>query len=98
MNSSAIFGFAGVIVGAASTYVAQRGAEGRLAKADARVGVRLSHLDLVELRSTLHAALENDQLWEVGAVDAPRWKEHDAALARALPLEEWMPIEHAPGA
>jgi hypothetical protein len=60
VEASAIFGFAGVLVGAGSAYVAQRGAEGRRNKANTRVGVRLSHLDLIAMRSTLRNALNDN--------------------------------------
>jgi uncharacterized protein YecE (DUF72 family) len=98
VEASAIFGFAGVLVGAGSAYVAQRGAEGRRNKANTRVGVRLSHLDLIAMRSTLRNALNHNQVWidNVAAdLSASRWNEHNVVLAETLPIEDWMTVEHA---
>jgi hypothetical protein len=98
VEASAIFGFAGVLVGAGSAYVAQRGAEGRKNKANTRVGVRLSHLDLIAMRSTLRNALNDNEVWidNIAAdLSASRWNKANVVLAETLPLEDWITVEHA---
>jgi hypothetical protein len=91
VDGNAIFGFAGVLVGAGSTYLIQRGSEARQERANARVGVRLVKKDLVEAREFIEIGLETNLWWhhldfEIGL---PNWDRYAGDLARALPLGEW---------
>jgi hypothetical protein len=94
VDSSAIFGFAGVLVGAASTYLAQRGSEARQERANARVGVRLVKKDLVEAREVIEIGLEASTWWYRldFEITLQNWDRYAGDLARALPLYDWEPL------
>jgi hypothetical protein len=91
MDGGAIFGFAGVLVGAASTYLIQRGSEGRRERGDARVGIRLVKKDLVAARETIEIGLEVGRWWQSldFEISLGNWERYAGDLARALPLDEW---------
>lgn len=99
MDGNAIFGFAGVVVGAGSTYVIQRGAEKREDRANARVAIRLINLDLVQIGAVLSTGLHRGEWWTDQTppirIEAPAFELYDAALAKTLSLDDWMAIRHA---
>jgi hypothetical protein len=97
MDSSAIFGFAGVLVGAGSTYLAQRNAEQRRDHAVARAAVRLLQVDVLEIEIKLNAALESGHWWVADrrSVLAPHWTSYEAELAKTLLLRDWLTLRGA---
>lgn len=97
MDGGAIFGFAGVLVGAASTYLIQRGGEGRKERSEARVGIRLVKMDLVAARETIEVGLETNRWWHSldFEIRLSNWDRYAGDLARALPLAEWEELREA---
>lgn len=96
MDSSAIFGFAGVLVGAASSYFTQRGSEERRDRALVRAGVRLLLTDASKVKGQLQGSLTKDEWWRhENSVVLPHWEAYQAELARGLLLRDWLTIRGA---
>ncbi len=94
MDGSAIFGFAGVLVGAGGAYVSQRGVESRRDRAEARVGIRLVEKDALLAVGQVNAAVQTRTWWTLldDELSLPNWRRYEAVLAGALQLEDWLKL------
>ena len=97
VDGNAIFGFAGVLVGAGGVYLNSRGAEARKRRSELKVAIRLVEQDALALMGHLTAAIENQTWWF--AIDEelafPNWTRFEGTFARELPLKEWWVLRNA---
>lgn len=91
MDSSALFGFAGVLVGAGSTYFTEKRVEIRKNRADASVGVRLVLNDLELIQALLGQSLKRGKWWTNLnlRLKTDNWDLYQKSLARELRLDDW---------
>jgi hypothetical protein len=90
--TAAVFGFAGVIVGALLNVAATAWQASRSDRSAARVAARLVHL---ELRAVGLAWLVRADAGETASLPAPVWEANQAALARGLPDRSWEAVVSA---
>lgn len=97
MDGNAIFGFAGVIVGAAATYVGQRGAERRAERGEVKVAVRVLQTDLLLAMGQMAGAAEEKVWWTAveEKITFPNWDRYEVVLARSLRFEQWSLVRNA---
>ena len=96
----AIFGFVGVLVGAFSNWLIQRGSEGRSARRRARQAVRLLKPAAERIQDMLRLSLDADLWWTAVEIELPleRWRDAEPVLADVLPNDDWDALRNAFGA